>query len=107
MKVNFKIYIVHYKKLVERKKIMENSLRSHGMSYYFESDYDRTCLKPTDKNKFSNKLEDAYKANFLLNEPKIVEPSSKSNTEVKIFVAAKEVQTIDAYAEKEKINKLI
>lgn len=65
MKVNFKIYIVHYKKLVERKKIMENSLRSHGMSYYFESDYDRTCLKPTDKNKFSNKLEDAYKANFL------------------------------------------
>ena len=67
-----------------------------------------TALVPEDGQSFKSTFlyKDAYKANFLLNEPKIVEPASKSNTEVKIFVAAKEVQTIDAYAEKEKINKL-
>ena len=70
--------------------------------------YWMTALVPEDGQSFKSTFlyKDAYKANFLLNEPKIVEPASKSNTEVKIFVAAKEVQTIDAYAEKEKINKL-
>jgi YidC/Oxa1 family membrane protein insertase len=70
--------------------------------------YWMTALVPEDGESFKSTFlyKDAYKANFLLNEPKIVEPDSKSNTEVKIFVAAKEVQIIDAYAEKEKIKKL-
>jgi YidC/Oxa1 family membrane protein insertase len=50
--------------------------------------------------------QDAYKANFLLNNPKVIAPSAKASNEIKIFVAAKEVQTIDAYAEKENIEKL-
>ena len=64
MKLNFKIYIVHYKKLIDRKKIIEKSLISSGMSYYFESDYDRANLDPKDKKKFSANIADSYKANF-------------------------------------------
>ena len=65
MKFKFKIYIVHYKKLLERKKIIENSLSSSGISYYFETDYDRSNLASKDLKKFSGNLEDSYKANFL------------------------------------------
>ena len=65
MKLNFQIYVVHYKKLVDRKKIIENSLSKYGLPYYFESDYDRENLDPSDKKKFSTNLADSYKANFL------------------------------------------
>ncbi len=70
--------------------------------------YWMTALVPESGEDFKTTFlyQDAYKANFLLNKPKIIEPSSKTNTEIKIFVAAKEVQTIDAYAENENIEKL-
>jgi YidC/Oxa1 family membrane protein insertase len=70
--------------------------------------YWMTALIPEEGEKFKSTFlyQDAYKANFLLNNPKIIAPSSKANNEIKIFVAAKEVQTIDAYAEKENIEKL-
>ena len=70
--------------------------------------YWMTALIPEAGEKFKSTFlyQDAYKANFLLNNPKIIAPSSKANNEIKIFVAAKEVQTIDAYAEKENIEKL-
>ncbi|MDA7606214.1 membrane protein insertase YidC [Pelagibacteraceae bacterium] len=70
--------------------------------------YWMTALIPKEGEKFKSTFlyQDAYKANFLLNNPKVIAPSAKANNEVKIFVAAKEVQTIDAYAEKENIDKL-
>jgi len=70
--------------------------------------YWMTALVPEVGEKFKSTFlyQDAYKANFLLNNPKVIAPSSKANNEIKIFVAAKEVQTIDAYAEKENIEKL-
>jgi len=70
--------------------------------------YWMTALIPEIGEKFKSTFlyQDAYKANFLLNNPKIIAPSTKANNEIKIFVAAKEVQTIDAYAEKENIEKL-
>ncbi|MDC6482341.1 membrane protein insertase YidC [Pelagibacteraceae bacterium] len=70
--------------------------------------YWMTALVPESGESFKSTFlyQDAYKANFLLNKPKIIEPSSKINTEIKVFVAAKEVQTIDAYAANEKIEKL-
>ncbi|MDC0513505.1 membrane protein insertase YidC [Pelagibacteraceae bacterium] len=70
--------------------------------------YWMTALIPESGEKFKSTFlyQDAYKANFLLTNPKIVKPSAKANNEIKIFVAAKEVQTIDAYAEKENIEKL-
>ena len=70
--------------------------------------YWMTTLVPEAGEKFKSTFlyQDAYKANFLLNNPKIIEPSSKINNEIKIFIAAKEVRTIDAYAANEKIEKL-
>jgi YidC/Oxa1 family membrane protein insertase len=70
--------------------------------------YWMTALIPAAGEKFKSTFlyQDAYKANFLLNNPKVIAPSTKANNEVKIFVAAKEVQTIDAYAKEENIEKL-
>jgi YidC/Oxa1 family membrane protein insertase len=70
--------------------------------------YWMTALIPEAGEKFKSTFlyQGAYKANFLLNNPKIIAPYAKANNEIKIFVAAKEVQTIDAYAEKENIEKL-
>ncbi len=48
---------------------------------------------------------DNYKANYILNNPTTVNPSSKNSNDLKLFVAAKEVNTIDTYAEKQNISK--
>ena len=49
---------------------------------------------------------DAFKANYILNNPTTIGPSSNSSNDVRLFVAAKEVETIDSYALNENINKL-
>ncbi len=46
-----------------------------------------------------------FKANYILNTPTAVEPSSDGSNTINLFVAAKEVETIDAYAENENIDK--
>ena len=48
---------------------------------------------------------DGFKANYILNNPTTIKPSSSNLNEIKLFVAAKEVDTIDAYAENQKIEK--
>ena len=47
----------------------------------------------------------AYKANYILNSPTIINPSSTNSSLSRLFVAAKEVNTIDTYAAEQKINK--
>ena len=46
-----------------------------------------------------------YKANYILNNPVKVKPNSTNSSESRLFVAAKEVNTIDSYAADQKINK--
>ena len=48
---------------------------------------------------------DSFKANYILNNPTIINPSSNNSNEVRLFVAAKEVDTIDSYAANENIDK--
>ena len=48
---------------------------------------------------------DSFKANYILNNPTRISPSSNNSNEVRLFVAAKEVDTIDSYAANENINK--
>ncbi len=48
---------------------------------------------------------DSFKANYILNNPTTINPSSNNSNELKLFVAAKEVDTIDSYAANENINK--
>ena len=46
------------------------------------------------------------KANYILNNPTIIKPSTNNSNDTRLFVAAKEVNTIDSYAADQNINKL-
>ena len=48
----------------------------------------------------------AFKANYILNNPTTINASSDGSNELRLFVAAKEVETIDAYAANQNIEKL-
>ncbi len=48
---------------------------------------------------------ESFKANYILNNPTTIGPSSKNSNEVRLFVAAKEVDAIDSYAANENIEK--
>ena len=66
-----------------------------------------TAIVPPKNENFKSSFlyKNGFKANYILNNPIIVEASSKNKNEIKIFVAAKEVETIDNYAADYKINK--
>ena len=49
---------------------------------------------------------DTFKANYIINDPIKINTSSKGSSNFRLFVAAKEVNTIDTYAESQNINKL-
>ncbi|MDB9760786.1 membrane protein insertase YidC [Pelagibacteraceae bacterium] len=93
-----------YDDIEEKKIVREASKGWIGIT----DKYWMTALIPESGEKFKSTFlyKDAYKANFLQSNPKSIDPYQKENSEIKIFVAAKEVQTIDAYAEKENIEKL-
>ena len=70
--------------------------------------YWMTAIVPKKGENFKSTFlyKDAFKANYILNNPTTVNPSSSGSNEVRLFVAAKEVETIDAYAADQKIDKL-
>ena len=67
-----------------------------------------TALVPEKNQSFRGEFvykSESFKANYILNKPIIVQPSSSKTSGTKIFVAAKEVKVMDGYAESEVINK--
>ena len=70
--------------------------------------YWMTALVPKQGENFTSKFlyKNGFKANYILNSPTTVKPSSNNSNDVRLFVAAKEVETIDAYAANENIEKL-
>jgi len=67
-----------------------------------------TALVPEKNQSFRGEFvykSESFKANYIVNKPVVVQPSSSKTSGTKIFVAAKEVKTIDGYAESESINK--
>ncbi len=67
-----------------------------------------TALVPEKNQPFRGEFvykSQSFKANYILNKPVLIKPSSSKTSETKIFVAAKEVKTIDGYADSESINK--
>ncbi len=67
-----------------------------------------TALVPGKNQSFRGEFvykSDSFKANYILNKPVVVQPSSSKISTTKVFVAAKEVKVIDGYAESESINK--
>jgi len=67
-----------------------------------------TALVPEKNQTFRGEFvykSESFKANYILNNPVVVQPSSSKVSRTKIFVAAKEVKVIDGYANSESINK--
>lgn len=62
---DFEINIVHYVKLSERKDKLIKEFEGKGINYNFIDKYDRERLTKENLEKFTNDLNDAYKANFL------------------------------------------
>ena len=70
--------------------------------------YWMTAVVPKKGENFKSTFlyKDGFKANYILNNPTTINPSSNASNDVRLFVAAKEVQTIDAYAADQSIKKL-
>ena len=66
-----------------------------------------TAIVPKKGENFKSTFlyKEAFKANYILNNPTKVNPSSNNFNDVRIFVAAKEVNTIDSYAANQNIDK--
>ena len=69
--------------------------------------YWMTAVVPKEGANFKSTFlyKNGFKANYILNEPTVINPASSNTNDVKLFVAAKEVDTIDTYALNENINK--
>jgi YidC/Oxa1 family membrane protein insertase len=70
--------------------------------------YWMTVLVPEKGKNFKSTFQynDAFKANYIINDPIKINASSNGSSNFRLFIAAKEVNTIDTYAETQKINKL-
>jgi len=90
---------------VEEKKIV----READSGWFGITDkYWMTALVPKSGENFKATFlyKNTFKANYILNNPTTIKPSSSNFNDVRLFVAAKEVETIDSYAADQKINKL-
>ena len=70
--------------------------------------YWMTVLVPEKGKNFKSTFQynEAFKANYIINVPVKINSSSNGFSNFRLFVAAKEVNTIDTYAETQNINKL-
>ena len=70
--------------------------------------YWMTVLVPEAGKNFKSTYQynDSFKANYIINDPVKINTNSSGVNSLRLFVAAKEVETIDAYAENQNIKKL-
>jgi YidC/Oxa1 family membrane protein insertase len=70
--------------------------------------YWMTVLVPEKGKNFKSTFQynEAFKANYIINDPIKINSSLSETNNFRLFVAAKEVDTIDTYAEAQNINKL-
>ena len=89
---------------IKDKKIVRNA--DNGWLGITDKYWVAAVVPPKNQNFKSTFLyKDNYRANYILNSPVNIKPKSTSNNEVRLFVAAKEVETVDGYAESESIEK--
>ncbi len=69
--------------------------------------YWMTAFVPESGKNFKSTFlyDEGFKANYIINKPTVINQSSTGINELRLFVAAKEVETIDAYAENQNIKK--
>ena len=89
---------------VEEKKIVRES--NEGWLGITDK-YWMTAFVPENGKNFKSTFlyEDGFKANYITNKPTTIKKASSGINELRLFVAAKEVETIDGYAENQNINK--
>ena len=89
---------------VEEKKIVRES--SEGWLGITDK-YWMTAFVPESGKNFKSTFlyENGFKANYIINEPVNVGKSSTGENKLRLFIAAKEVETIDGYAADQNINK--
>ncbi len=89
---------------IKEKKIVRNA--DNGWLGITDKYWVTAVVPPKNQNFKSTFLyKDNYRANYILNSPVKIGPKSSSSNEVRLFVAAKEVETVDGYAESEVIEK--
>ena len=89
---------------IKEKKIIRNA--DNGWLGITDKYWVTAVVPPKDQNFKSTFLyKDNFRANYILNSPVNISPKSTSSNEVRLFVAAKEVETVDGYAESEGIEK--
>ena len=89
---------------IEEKKIVRNA--KNGWLGITDK-YWVTAVVPTENQNFKSTFlyKNNFRANYIQNTPVIINSKSSSSNEVRLFVAAKEVETVDGYAESERIEK--
>ena len=92
-----------YDDIKEKKIVRESNEGWLGIT----DKYWMTAFVPeTGKNFKSTFLYDeGYKANYIINKPTTINKASSGTNELRLFIAAKEVETIDGYAANQNINK--
>ena len=89
---------------IKDKKIVRNS--DNGWLGITDKYWVTAIVPPKDQNfKSSFLYKENFRANYILNSPVSIPPKTISENEVRLFVAAKEVETVDGYAESENIEK--
>ena len=89
---------------VEEKKIVRES--KEGWLGITDKYWMTAFVPEAGKNFKSSFLYDnGFKANYIINEPIKINKSSTGSNQLRLFIAAKEVETIDGYAANENINK--
>ena len=89
---------------VEEKKIVRES--SEGWLGITDK-YWMTAFVPESGKNFKSTFlyENGFKANYIINEAVKIDKSSTGTNKLRLFIAAKEVETIDGYAADQNINK--
>ncbi len=92
-----------YDDIKEKKIVRESNEGWLGIT----DKYWMTAFVPEKGKNFKSTFlyDNGYKANYIINNPTKINKSSTGINELRLFVSAKEVETIDGYAADQKINK--
>jgi len=92
-----------YDDIKEKKIVRESNEGWLGIT----DKYWMTAFVPEKGKNFKSTFlyDNGYKANYIINNPTTINKSSTGVNELRLFVSAKEVETIDSYAADQNINK--
>jgi len=91
---------------IEENKIVRES-NNEGWLGITDKYWMAVLVPETGKNfKSTFKYNEGFKANYIINDPVKIDSKSNASSNFRLFVAAKEVETIDSYADAQNINKL-